>query len=144
MAVGVAGSRVREWMTVDVPVITPDTSIATALRLLREHNIPALPVWKGGRVAGMVDEKALLRFTPSEATTLDVYELREVLDRMTVARAATPVPAALSPEQDVREAGRLMRRAGAEVLPVVDAGHLVGILAWPGVLAAMLQPGGEA
>jgi acetoin utilization protein AcuB len=144
MAVGVAGSRVREWMTVDVPVITPDTSVATALRLLREHKIPALPVWKGGRVAGMVDEKALLRFTPSEATTLDVYELREVLDRMTVARAATSVAAALSPEQDVREAGRLMRRADAEVLPVVDAGHLVGILAWSGVLEAMLQRGGEA
>jgi acetoin utilization protein AcuB len=127
--------RVREW-TVGSPVITPRTTISTALRLLREHSLPALPVWEEGRLAGLVDEKALLRLTPSEATTLDVYELREVLDKMTVARVITPARGAVTPDTPLDEAATLMLRNTAEVLPVVETGRLVGLLTRASLLRA--------
>ena len=136
MIVDLSSILVRDWI-VGSPIITCRTSIATALRLLREHGMPALPVWGDNCLAGIVDERALLRFTPSEATTLDVYELREVLEKMTVARAVTPA-VAITPDTPLDEAARLMLRNAAEVLPVVDTGRPVGLLTWSALLRASI------
>ncbi len=136
MSVDLRTASVRTWMTSPLPVITPRTTIATALRLLREHRVPALPVCEGSRFLGLVDERALLRLTPSEATTLDVYELRDVLDRMTVARTALRAAETVTPNTPLDEAAALMRRNAIEVLPVLDGGRLVGLLHWTALLAA--------
>lgn len=119
--------------TVFSPVITPRTTVATALRLLREHDIAALPVCDGDRFVGIVRETGLLRLTPSDVTTLDVYELRNVLDGMTVARIVEPVPA-ISAEASLEDAALLMRTGRHEVLPVLDGGRLAGLLPWTAVL----------
>lgn len=134
MIVDLGSALVRDWM-VGAPIVTRRTTVATALRLLREHHVPALPVWENGRLAGLVDEKALLRFTPSEATTLDVYELREVLDKMTVARAMTPA-GAVAPDTPLDKAAGLMVRDAAEALPVVETGRVVGLLTRASILRA--------
>src|SRR5262249_31880848 len=109
MTVDLTSLRVRDWMVASPPVITPHTSIAAALRLLREHGVSALPVWNAGRLVGMVDESDLLRMTPSQATTLDVYELREALEKLTVARVTQPA-AGLDPETSLADAASLMLR----------------------------------
>ncbi|HKX19728.1 MAG TPA: CBS domain-containing protein [bacterium] len=114
-------------------MITPRTTVATALRLLREHGLRALPVSDGDRLLGLVRETGLLRLTPSDVTTLDVYELRDVLDRMTVARIVEPVPA-ISEDASLEDAGMLMRAGGHDVLPVMDRGRLVGLLPWTALL----------
>jgi len=132
-------TRVCDWLIASVPVITPQTTIATALRLLREHGVPALPVCAGTSLLGLVDEKALLRFTPSEMTTLDVYELREWLDRVTVARAVVPTPATVAPCASLGEAGAIMLRAGADAITVVDEGRLVGLLTRTALLKAAVD-----
>jgi acetoin utilization protein AcuB len=132
--VDLGSAVVRDW-TVGSPIITCRTSIATALSLLREHGVPALPVWENNCLAGLVDERALLRFTPSEATTLDVYELREVLQKMTVARAVTPA-VTVTPDTPLDEAASLMLRNAAVALPVVDTGRPVGLLTLSALLRA--------
>jgi acetoin utilization protein AcuB len=132
--VDLGSALVRDWM-IGAPIVTRRTTVATALRLLREHQVPALPVWENGLLAGLVDEKALLRFTPSEATTLDVYELREALDKMTVARAMTPA-AAVAPDTPLDKAAGLMVKDAAEALPVVETGRVVGLLTRASVLRA--------
>ena len=115
------------------PVITPRTTVATALRLLREHDGAALPVCEGDRFLGLVRETGLLRLTPSDVTTLDVYELRNVLDGLTVARVIEPVPA-IAADASLEDAAVLMRTGHHEVLPVVDGGRLIGLLPWTAVL----------
>jgi acetoin utilization protein AcuB len=136
MAVDLKTASVRTWMTPPVPVITPRTTVGTALRLLREHKMPALPVSDGERFVGLVGEKALLRLTPSEMTTLDVYELREVLENVTVARATVPAPETVSPETSLQKAAALMRSTSVELLPVLEGRRLVGLLHWTALLAA--------
>jgi acetoin utilization protein AcuB len=142
MTANFAEGCVRDWMAVPVPAITARTGIATALRLLREHGAQALPVFDGSQFVGLVDEASLLRFAPSEATTLDVYELRDVLDRLTVARATAPTEA-VGPDAPLAAAAAAMRRSRAQVLPVIDRGRLVGLLPWTRLLAAVsgAQPG---
>ncbi len=145
MIADLSASRVRSWMTRSLPVITPRTTVAAALRLLREHRLPALPVCEDNRFLGLVAERALLRLTPSEMTTLDVYELHRELEKLTVARAMSQVPAVTS-DTPLDEAAALMRRGAAEVLPVLDGGRLVGLLPWTQLLAAVVgnDPSTEA
>ena len=135
MTVSFAAGYVRDCMALPVPAIASKTGIATALRLLREHRAEALPVLDGACFVGLVDEAALLRFTPSEATTLDVYELREVLERLTVARATVRTEA-VAPGAPLSAVVAAMCRARARVLPVVEKGRLVGLLPWTRLLAA--------
>jgi acetoin utilization protein AcuB len=130
--IDVRTSSVRSTM-ISSPVITPRTTVSTALRLLREHDIMALPVCDGARFLGLVDEKGLLRLTPSDATTLDVYELRDVLDGLTVSRIIEPVPS-ISIDASLEDAAVLMRTGRHFVLPVLDAGRFVGLLPWTAVL----------
>lgn len=115
------------------PVITPRTTVATALKLLREHDTGALPVCDGDRFLGLVRETGLLRLTPSDVTTLDVYELRNVLDGLTVGRIVEPVPA-IAAGASLEDAAVLMRTGRHDVLPVIDGGRLVGLLPWTAVL----------
>ena len=131
-------------MVTDVPVITAQTTIAQALRLLREQGAPVLPVVSEGRLLGLVDEKTLLRFTPSEATTLDVYELREVLDKLTVGRVAAPASVILTPGASLEDAAALMLRESADVIPVVEQGRFLGLLVWISLLAAAVGEPDEA
>lgn len=137
MVLDLGSTRVRDWMTVSVPTVTPKTTVATALRVLREHGVAALPVCGEGGLLGLVDEKALLKLTPSEVTTLDVFELRDVLDRITVARAAVPVRETIGPDAGLEEAAAAILRSTTEVIPVVERERFVGLLAWPSLLAAM-------
>ena len=138
MALELRSADVRSIMVSAVPIITPKTTIGTALRLMREHGISTLPVSTDNGLQGLVNEKTLLRFTPSEATTLDVYELREVLDRLTVERATVAPRAVVEPNAGLEEAADLMLRTGADVITVVEAGRFVGLVTWCNLLAAAL------
>lgn len=115
------------------PIITPRTTVATALRLQREHDIPALPVLDGDRFLGLVSETGLLRLTPSDVTTLDVYELRDVLDGLTVSRIVERTPT-ISADASLEDAATLMRTGRYPILPVVDGVRFVGLLPWTAVL----------
>ena len=137
-----SSSSVRNWV-IGSPVITPRTGVGTALRLLDEHDLPALPVVEGSQFRGVVREKDLLRLAPSEATTLDVYEQRAALDRLTVARLVRPVER-LDARASLQEAMSLMGRTGLGAVPVLEDGHLVGMLVWPALLEALrMSLGGE-
>ena len=136
MTVDLSVLSVRDCMIASPPVITPRTTVATALRLLREHPVPALPVWDNGRFMGMTHETDLLRLTPSEATTLDIYELREVLDRMTVVTVIAPAGTWVAPDSSLAEAAVLLLRTPHGIIPVLDEGCPVGLLTWAAVLRA--------
>jgi sulfide:quinone oxidoreductase len=54
-------ARVREWMTAEPIVAHPDTSPATAFRLMHDHAIHHLPVVEDGRPVGMVGLRVVAR-----------------------------------------------------------------------------------
>jgi acetoin utilization protein AcuB len=124
------------WAVATFPTITPDTTVATALRLVREHGLPALPVCAGRRFVGLVRKEDLLRLTPSEATLLDVHEQRELLARVTVHGVVEPAPVSATPDAPILDVARRMAASGASVVPVVDERGLVGLLPWTAALAA--------
>lgn len=70
------------WMLRSFPTITLSTRVPTAERLLDEHALEALPVCEDGQFVGFVDDKAVLRYTPSELSDLDFRETLVDLDRL--------------------------------------------------------------
>lgn len=53
-------ARVREWMTAEPVVVTPETTTESAALLMTEYRIHHLPVVEGGRPVGMVGMRDLV------------------------------------------------------------------------------------
>lgn len=112
--------RVSELMNGNVVSITPDETAALAARLLSRHNIGSLPVCSlDGRLRGIVtDRDIVLRCVAAESDP-EQTKVREIMSRGIVT---------VSPEEDVREATRLMAEKQVRRLPVVEEGRIVGML----------------
>ena len=112
--------QVKDLMNPSVITIEPGSSAALAARLLSRHNVGALPVCTpDGRLRGMVtDRDIVLRCVAAEEDPAQT----PVRDIMT--RSCTTV----SPQDDCREATRLMSLHQVRRLPVVENGKLVGVI----------------
>ena len=120
--------QVREHMSAPAIVVSPETPVARAMEILRSRRIGRLPVVADGRLVGIVSEPDLLRAMPSPATSLTVWEMPELLERLPVREVMTPDVVVVEPTTRVQDAAQLMvdRRIGG--LPVVEDGRVVGII----------------
>jgi len=112
--------QVRNLMNPNVVSITPSESAALAARLLCQHNVGSLPVCEDdGRLRGILtDRDIILRCIAAEEDPAQT-PVREVMTRS---------PSTVSPDDDIREAARIMASDQIRRLPVVDHGRLVGIV----------------
>jgi acetoin utilization protein AcuB len=119
---------VRSWMTENIITITPQTTLPEAQRIMFEHKIRRLPVVKSDKLVGIVTLGDIREVKPSDATTLSIYELNYLIDRVTVKDFMTPNPITISPDATIGDAARLMVEHKVGGLPVVDHDKLVGII----------------
>lgn len=131
--------RVADWMNKELVVVTPDVPVKEAMRILQEKRIRHLPVVEEGRLVGIITDRDLRSVAPSPATSLSIYEINYLLDKLTVKEVMTKKVFTVSPETELEEAARLIlgRRIGA--LPVVKDGTLVGIITETDLLRAFLE-----
>src|SRR4029450_13317220 len=128
--------RVGDIMSVSPVTITPSTSVHEAQTLMQQRNIRHLPVLKDGRLVGMLSDRDIRLFLPSPATSLTVWEIRHLLDKLTVGAVMTYFVMTTAPDCSVTEAvGRMLgHKVGA--LPVVEDRQVVGILTRTDILRA--------
>ena len=117
---------VGERMTKNPVVITRETGVDDALRLMRDRNVRRLPIVdSNGSLIGIVSDKDLYLASPSPATSLDIFELRYLLSRLNVEKImSTPV----TPKTPLEEAARIMADKKIGGLPVIEGNSLVGII----------------
>ena len=118
---------VRNWMIPNPITITPQTTLPEAQSIMLEHKIRRLPVVKSGILVGIVTLGDIREAKPSDATTLSIYELNYLIDRLTAKDFMTPNPITIAPDATIAEAARLMMKHKIGGLPVVEDGKLVGI-----------------
>ena len=112
--------EVRELMSRNVVSVSPEETAETAARLLCRHNLGALPVVSGeGRLRGMVTDRDLTLRCIAAENDPTVTKVKEVMTRGVVA---------VTPDDDLREASRLMAAEQVRRLPVVEHGKVVGML----------------
>ena len=120
---------VKERMSRPVITIHPDLPMQDALNLMHKEKIRRLPVIeKQGRLIGIVSENDLLHASPSDATSLSVWELNYLLHKTTVAQIMTTNVISISEDTPIEEAARIMADNKIGGLTVVREDKVVGII----------------
>lgn len=120
---------VKDWMQKDVITVEDEAPILDAVHLMKENNIRQLPVVRKNRLVGVITEKDVKEFSPSKASSLDIYEVHNILAKTTVKEAMSASVISVSPEDPIERAALILRDKRFGALPVVDTSHnLVGII----------------
>ena len=152
---------VRDIMDTDVPIVTVVDPVEQVIRVLRENDLPGVPVVnEGGRCVGIITEADLVIAGEDEELHLPHYvqlfggvvfleSISHFEERLRKAFASTaedmmtPDPVTIEPSATVREAARLIARKKHNRLPVVEHGRLVGVVTRVDVLDALTSDNGE-
>ena len=134
---------------------SPNDDVETVVRMLRQHELPGVPVVDGdGRCVGIVTEADMVISEEEADLHLPHYidllggviflePLSRFEDRIhkafasKVAEMMTPDPVTVSPDAPVEEAARLIAERRHNRLPVVADGRLVGVVTRLDVLEAL-------
>lgn len=130
---------VSDWMTKKVIILYPDDYLSDAISLMREHRIRHLPVMKNDRLKGVLSDRDIKEYTPSKATSLDVYELHYLLAKTKVQEVMRTKVITTTPETPVEEAAMTMFDRGIGCLPVLQEGRLAGIISNRDIFRALVD-----
>jgi acetoin utilization protein AcuB len=131
---------IKERMTRSPITAPPEMPIQEALKLMRERGIRRLPVVdKKGKLIGIVSDRDLLHASPSDATSLSVWELNYLLSKVTLKDVMTKNVITVTPETPVQEAARIMAEKKIGGLPVVQAGKVIGIITETDLFRVLLE-----
>ena len=120
---------VKDWMTRRVITVDTRTSLPDAHKLMRTNNIRRLPVVERGKLVGIVTRSDIREASPSEATTLSIWEMHYQLSKLAVGVIMTKDPYTIAADATIKDAAKLMYTHKIGGLPVVnEAGELQGII----------------
>lgn len=120
---------IKEWMSKPVISIGQDESMNDAHKLFRTRVISMLPVVKDCTLTGIITDGDLKRALPSDATTLDRFELPSMLDAIKVGSIMTKTVITIPLDYTVDEAAGIMLKKGISGMPVMDrSGEMIGII----------------
>ncbi len=105
---GVRRHFVKDWMTPDPVTIDPHTTLPEANRLMKDCSIRRLPVVEKGNLVGIITLSDIREASPSEATSLSIYELNFLLARLTVGEIMSRDPFTVTPDTSIEAAARIM------------------------------------
>lgn len=107
-------------MNPSVVSIEPNESLALAARLMARHNIGALPVCgEDGGLRGILTDRDIVLRCVAAAEDPAKVQAKDVMTRNCTVAA---------PEDDPREATRLMASKQVRRLPIMDNGCVVGMI----------------
>lgn len=130
---------VKMWMTEKVITAPPDMPIMEAAKLMKREGIRRLPIVHKGKLVGIVSQCDIQEASPSDATSLSIWELNYLLARTTLEEIMTRDLVTISPDTPVEEAALLMRERKVGGLPVVEDGKLVGIITESDIFEVMIE-----
>jgi CBS domain-containing protein len=111
--------RVRDLMTVDVPLTTLNTPVSDAARLMRSTDRDSLIVFDLGRAIGIVTERDIIRKITAEGLDAMRVHVGEIVSSPLIT---------IHPDKSAREAASLMLKNKIRHLPVVKENRLLGII----------------
>lgn len=121
--------KVSDWMTSPVITVEPGTPLKSAHQIMKERHIRRLPVVSHGRLVGILTIGDIREASPSDATSLSVWELNYLWDQLKVDQVMTRSVVTVTPDASILDAARLMLEKKISGMPVVDAhGAVIGIL----------------
>jgi CBS domain-containing protein len=111
--------QVHEMMTQGVKSIGPNNTAQEAAEMMATFNVGALPVCEGNQLVGMVTDRDILVRCISSHRAPAATKVADVMSRE---------PIWIRPAETAEEAVRKLGAHGFRRLPVMENGHLVGML----------------
>ncbi len=130
---------VRDWMTREPITVDIKTTLPEAHRLMKECRVRRLPVMEHGKLVGIVTLGDVREASPSDATTLSIFELNYLLAKLTIGEIMTRDPITVTPDTTIRQAAKLMLEHKIGGLPVVEHGKLIGIITESDIFRVLVQ-----
>jgi acetoin utilization protein AcuB len=123
------------------PVITVqlNTPITKVHELMTHENIQQTPVVKKGKLVGIVSETDILRAYPSPVTSLAVWEITSLLEKITVKDIMVKEVVTVMETTPIEDAARIMVDNQVSSLPVMRGEELVGIITKSDLFGIMFE-----
>ena len=122
--------KVRDLPPGQLLSVDPETSVAEVARRMRMDDLDSVAVMSGGRLAGIITERDLVR---AIADGLDPHQARADL-------VMTADPATVDVDEDVGMVAVKMMRLGVRHLPVVNkSGKAIGLVSAHNLVAVLEQ-----
>lgn len=127
-----ANLTVREYMTANPAVFSPETDVFAAIRELINRKITGAPVVDAkGKLVGVFSEVECMKVTLSAA-----YH-EEMPGK--IAEFMTTDFQAVDGETGIAEVADLFTKSNLRQFPVVEEGHLIGVISRVDILKALLK-----
>ncbi len=121
--------QVKDWMSGQVEIVSPAITISEAHQIMKDKNIRRLPVIEDDRLVGIVTIGDIREASPSDATSLSIWELTYLWAQLTVEKIMTHTVLTINPNEPIIMAAQIMLEHKVSGLPVIDDdGKLVGII----------------
>ncbi len=119
---------VKDFMTKNVITARVDEKVSDAITKMKENNIKHLPIMDGDKIYGIVSIKEIEEYSPSKATSLDIFELHYLLSKIELKEIARKDVVTISPNVPIEEAGAIMYKKRIGSLIVVENDKFVGMI----------------
>ena len=127
--------------------VSSDTTIQQADRLMKKHKFHRMLVVDNGKLVGYFSDRDIMRVAPSPATTLSKFEIRSLLDKISVRDIMHEKVITVNEGATIEEAALIMYNNKVGGLPVIsEVGAVVGIITATDILKTFIEvmglPGG--
>ena len=119
---------VEERMSRPVLSVQPDMPVHDARNLFKMEQIRRAPVIKNGKLIGIISDQDLINATPSQATSLSVWEMNYLVSKITVKDVMTKDVITINEDTPIEQAARIMADNKIGGLPVMREGKVVGMI----------------
>lgn len=131
---------VRQWMTKDAITVDEKTPLPQVHQLMKQRRIRRVPIVdKHGHLVGIVTRGDVREASPSNATSLSIYEVHYLLAQLTVDAIMTRNPKTVTPDTSIKDAARIMLESKISGLPVVEGGKVVGIITESDIFRGLIE-----
>jgi CBS domain-containing protein len=132
---------VRSIMHDNIVTVSADDSLDTVDDIMNLGHVRHLPVVKAGELVGVVSERDLLRASLSSISRVGLDEKKAFLNSVKIREVMSMRLITIQPDATIQEAAEIMADEKIGCLPVVEDGHLVGMLTETDLLHHVAEAG---
>ena len=111
--------KVEDVMVEDIISVSENATVKEAAELMNQHEIGCLVVVKDKKPVGIVTETDMVKRVILKPIDPEKTKVRKIMSRPLVV---------VSPQMNLEEASKIMRKRKIKKLPVIKKGRLVGLI----------------
>ncbi len=132
--------KVKHYMTKNVYTVTSDVKITDAVDIMEGNDFHRLPVVENNQFIGLITEELIAENSPSKVSSLSIYEMNYLFDKMIVKDLMKTDVITISEDIHIEEAALLMAEKDITVLPVInEENEVIGIITHKDIFKALID-----